>query len=153
MGLVTFLSRVSVTNASECWLWTGTKSRKGYGAFGGRFAHRISHEAFVGPIPDGYHVDHLCKVRACVNPLHLEAVTPYVNYHRSHSWSVAGKCRKRGHDITDPANVYWTFTRGITARNCVACRNITRALNFQKHGINLRYAARVLEAEAQRRAA
>jgi len=37
------------------------------------------YEHFVGPIPDGFHIDHLCRNRACANPAHLEAVPPRVN--------------------------------------------------------------------------
>lgn len=65
----------------RCWIWTGYTSRLGYGIFGpgGRSvtmpAHRWSYEHFVGPVPDGLELDHLCRVRRCVNPLHLEAVT------------------------------------------------------------------------------
>jgi hypothetical protein len=46
-------------------------------------AHRVSYEEFVGPIPDGHQVDHLCRVLACIRPDHLEAVTPAENIHRS----------------------------------------------------------------------
>jgi hypothetical protein len=50
-----------------------------------KYAHRVSYEAFVGPIPNGREIDHLCRVRACINPLHLEAVTPQVNVRRGTS--------------------------------------------------------------------
>lgn len=72
---------------SGCWLWTGASSKDGgtggYGRIGVRgrllMAHRFSYEAFRGPIPDGLFLDHLCRVHSCVNPDHLEAVTPRVN--------------------------------------------------------------------------
>lgn len=67
----------------ECWVWCARLNRNGYGrlSVGGRelMAHRLSYEAHVGPIPDGLLLDHLCRVRQCVNPAHLEPVTHQVN--------------------------------------------------------------------------
>lgn len=61
--------------SSECWIWTSTCDEPGYGilGFGKRnvFAHRISYEIFVGPIPDGLITRHTCDNPPCVNPAHL----------------------------------------------------------------------------------
>lgn len=74
-----------VVDPSGCWLFTGARA-SGYGRIskGGHSggiapAHRVVYEALVGPIPDGLQLDHLCRVRHCVNPAHLEPVTPREN--------------------------------------------------------------------------
>ena len=71
---------------SGCWLWTASVDGKGYGHMraNGKTvgAHRIAHELYKGPIPDGLEIDHLCRVPSCVNPDHLEAVTRSVNAKR-----------------------------------------------------------------------
>lgn len=82
---VRFWRRVDRTDA--CWLWRGWINAKGYGHFGvnNRLtvkAHRWSYEQLVGPIPHGLTLDHLCRVRNCVNPAHLEPVTRAVNISR-----------------------------------------------------------------------
>lgn len=70
----------------ECWLWIAGLDRNGYGNFRGldeQFAHRWSYRYHVGQIPAGLTLDHLCRVRRCVNPWHLEPVPPAVNTQRA----------------------------------------------------------------------
>ena len=71
-----------------CWVWTGSVNRKGYGSFrlNGKLqaAHRVSYELYVGTIPEGLHIDHLCRKPGCVNPSHLEPVTPGENTLRAY---------------------------------------------------------------------
>jgi HNH endonuclease len=69
-----------------CWIYTGRTDHKGYGTFGwnGRsvIAHRAAYLLLVGPIPDGLTIDHLCRVRRCIRPDHLEPVTLRENMSR-----------------------------------------------------------------------
>jgi len=74
---------------SGCWLWTGTQNGKGYGkmVWRGRKcgAHRVSYALLKSPLTEGLELDHLCRVRACVNPAHLEQVTSRVNSLRAYA--------------------------------------------------------------------
>jgi hypothetical protein len=113
---------------SGCIEWTGYIDRHGYGRFGpgGRdggkvSAHRWSYEHNVGPIPDGFQIDHLCRNRKCVNPDHLEPVTQRENILRGVGASAANARKSTcpaGHAYTDD-NVYISPTDG--SRNCREC--------------------------------
>lgn len=76
----------SVDPESGCWVWSGAVNASGYGskALGGTSttAHRWVWERTVGPIGDGMQLDHLCRNRLCVNPEHMEPVTPTENNRR-----------------------------------------------------------------------
>ncbi|MFG2076909.1 HNH endonuclease signature motif containing protein [Nonomuraea maritima] len=112
-----FLDKVIKT--SGCWLWTGTIGRlNGYGTFSVRqkkvYAHRWAYEHFVGPIPEGYQVDHLCRVRDCVNPTHLEAVTQEENLRRQAA--AVTHCHE-GHEYTEKN----TRVTSYGTRRCRTC--------------------------------
>lgn len=68
-----------IEKTDTCWLWQAGRNADGYGTIYAdgrtRAAHRVSYEIHVGPIPEGMTLDHLCRVRHCVNPAHLEPVT------------------------------------------------------------------------------
>lgn len=116
-----FSGKVRVTPG--CWWWTAGIAPNGYGVFWahGRniSAHRYSYERLVGPIPPKFHIDHLCRNKVCVNPAHLEAVTPRTNTLRGIS-GVAENAVKTacpvGH-LYDEENTY--VHRG--KRNCREC--------------------------------
>jgi hypothetical protein len=109
---------------SGCLLWLGALTPEGYGKIydGGRmrFAHIVAYELNVGRVPQGKELDHKCRVRCCVNWLHLEPVTQAVNAQRG--WDARGKKRecRRGHLLT--AETVWLDRRGN--RHCRRCRNI-----------------------------
>jgi hypothetical protein len=123
--IVRFTEKYEVQQ-SGCWLWTGTTTRKGYGMFWPTAkatpAHRWSYEHFVGPIPEGLQLDHLCRVRNCVNPEHLEPVTAKENQIRSPFNPEARTHCPRDHEYT-PDNTYVYQGR----RSCRACARVSKA--------------------------
>jgi hypothetical protein len=132
---------IKVVDTGTCWLWTGTRARNGYGRFrkdhgGPSFAaHRLAYELLVGPIPEGHDLDHLCRVRRCVNPAHLEPVTRAVNLARGSTehWG-ANRNKDRcdnGHEMTE-ANTYVRPDRP-NRRECRKCRRAAGARHRTSH--------------------
>lgn len=84
-----FLGRIDKSDPSGCWLWTAGTTSNGYGTTwwwpqnGNVLAHRVAWTLWRGPIPAGLVLDHLCSVRRCVNPAHLEPVTQTENHRRA----------------------------------------------------------------------
>ena len=108
-----------------CWLWTAAVNAKGYGVMcvknGSTLAHVISYNIHVGQIHSGMQIDHLCRVRNCVNPNHLEVVTPRVNVHRGFG-PTAVHARKthcpKGHPYSGD-NLYLSPRGNRQCRECV----------------------------------
>ncbi|MAX33707.1 MAG: hypothetical protein CME72_11665 [Halomonadaceae bacterium] len=118
-----FLEKVSV-DESGCWLWNGYVDRKGYGVFGvsskeTHKAHRYSYRLHVGEVPEGKQLDHLCRVRHCVNPDHLEPVTNRENTIRGVKARPRATHCRRGHEFTQD-NTYYHPKTG--RRECRECR-------------------------------
>lgn len=120
----------------ECWLWAYRVDDRDYGQLAywngekavKQKAHRAIYEALVGPIPDGYTLDHLCRVRRCVNPAHLEPVTNRVNVQRGIIYRLTKTHCKKGH-LYSGANL---SMRKNGTRICRACANAQQARSYRK---------------------
>lgn len=124
----------------KCWIWQGHTVR-GHGRIGIKkeryIVHRVVYELLVGKIPEGLEIDHLCRVRACCNPKHLEPVTRRENQIRGFS-PVGLNARKthcsHGHPF-ERENLY-VHTDG--SRVCRTCGRLAQA-GYRKR----RHAARL----------
>jgi hypothetical protein len=118
-----------VNKTGTCWFWIGASSQLGYGRLwvNGKWpqAHRLAYEWFVGPIPPGLVLDHLCRQPACVNPAHLEPGTQRENLARGIGAQVIRAMRqaqphcKRGHEFNE-VNTYEYRGRRV----CRICCNL-----------------------------
>jgi hypothetical protein len=113
-----FWDKVDRAGLNDCWLWNGASNSKGYGNFRSRSAHVVAFELVNGPIARGLEIDHLCRVRACVNPAHLEAVTHQENVQRAQP----DHCRQ-GHSLTGP-HIKIVKRADGTRRKCMLCERI-----------------------------
>lgn len=130
------LLRHTEVDEDGCWIWTKALDRHGYGKFviardgdwrNGRQTvrpHRLAYELFVGPIPDGMTIDHLCRRRACCNPDHLKPVVNRENIMRGIGPPARNAQKltcKYGH-LLEGANVYIYTYFGREWRCCRECR-------------------------------
>ena len=114
--------RSIAVDSNGCWLWQRCIGSNGYPStnIGGKtlWAHRVSYEAFVGPIPKGLELDHLCRTPACVNPGHLEIVTHTENLRRVRGQKT--HC-KNGHPLSSDNLFFRKKKSGVTQRLCKIC--------------------------------
>jgi len=113
-----------VRKTDSCWIWTGAKNKYGYGTFyyGNRMnrAHRASFKLFKRDFADELVIDHLCTVKLCVNPEHLEAVTQKINVARYYASKAPKPVCVNGHAMTLD-NTYEHDSRRI----CKECKRET----------------------------
>jgi hypothetical protein len=118
------LAEASVRDDSGCALFTGYLDKQGYGRIlhdgEKRLVHRVAYELCIGPIPDGYEVDHLCGIRNCVNPAHLEAVTAIENTRRAAGGHAQQTHCDHGHEFT-PENTRIVDRPNGKQRACRRC--------------------------------
>ena len=97
-----------INKTDGCWVWPGAKTTNGYGiitqyqsggGYKGFTVHRVMYEHYVGPVPAGFDLDHLCRTRACCRPSHLEPVTRQENVRRGAKYR-PDSCVK-GHDYPE----------------------------------------------------
>lgn len=130
-------------NTDDCWLYAGAVSPRGYSTvsftIGGKSknyrVHRLTYEQFVGKIPDGLVIDHLCRVHECINPDHLEAVTNHENILRAAPYRQYKTHCLRGHEYTLKNTINTTRIRnghvGVI-RTCRQCNNLRNRETYHK---------------------
>lgn len=125
-----FMDYVHPVTFSGCWLWTGPLNTKGYGRAGGKeLAHRVAVRHFGRSIPVGMEVDHLCRVRCCVNPDHLDIVTHRVNVLRGNTLAAIAVAKTNcpaGHPLAGQ-NVL--IRQG--KRSCRECDRLRHVASYQ----------------------
>ena len=112
------LDKTVFNTETGCWEWTASRTNGGYGAVRmpglANVAHRALYILLVGGVPEGLHLDHLCRNKLCVNPDHLEPVTQQENNRRA---GAAKTHCAQSHEYTE-AN---TYRRRNGSRDCRAC--------------------------------
>lgn len=110
---------------NDCWPWLAAKHRGGYGKvyWDGEVvgAHRVAYLVYVGEIPSGMQLDHLCRNPSCVNPAHLEVVTARENTLRGLRGRMVTHC-PQGHEFTEENTIWRTDRQSPHARRrCRTC--------------------------------
>ena len=125
MNITQILFRATEDKTTGCWLLPATN-----GGYASRLrvdgknvqAHRYVYEELFGPMPEGLQADHLCRVRNCVNPMHMEPVTSGENTRRGVNANREKTHCPRGHEYT-PENTYISKGKTHNSRKCRICSN------------------------------
>lgn len=150
-----FCAKVNIT-PGRCWEWTDHLNN-GYGRLkigtGYVPAHVFAYETFIGPIPAGLEPDHLCRNRACANPLHLELVSHSENVKRGNAGlHTALKERAKTHcPQGHPYNTANTYLAPNGWRKCRICRRSQQRSSFRKPEVKAGYLRRQREYRQRKR--
>lgn len=125
-----------IDQSQDCWVWPGSKTHNGYGTVSAAppyvekprplLVHRVLYEHFVGPIPEGMDLDHICRVRLCCNPKHLEPVTRKTNANRGEK-STRGLQTECAHGHAYPENAGYRSNGYVYCLECNRIRWRNRA--------------------------
>lgn len=119
-----FWDKARVNEVTGCWEWTAAKTDHGYGVFGRKGAHRVAFTTLRFDPGPGLECDHLCRVRNCVNPNHMRAVTKQVNVLASTAPSARNAAKThcvKGHPFTGENLKIVNAGNGKTKRQCATC--------------------------------
>lgn len=130
--LTRLLASSEQVTESGCWIWMRGLDKDGYGSMKVRQkchkVHRLSYETFVGSIPNGAEIDHLCFVRCCINPHHLEPVDRTTHITRSR-WVLSNRTHcKHGHNLTLPNSL----CRAAGQNRCRLCVNDAQKRRYHR---------------------
>ncbi|KKN63763.1 hypothetical protein LCGC14_0498670 [marine sediment metagenome] len=128
-----FLAKIDIVD--DCWVWTGSKRGRGYGGFWFNrhqvYVHRFAYQVYIGPIPEGLQIDHLCRNLVCINPQHLEVVTQKENIFRGENFTAINAAKThcpQGH----PYDLFNTYFSLEGERKCRICRRDFERLRYHR---------------------
>lgn len=135
-----FMRQVYKEPTYQCWLWQGHIGKNGYGRWkpAGRSVstHRWSYERFIGPIPEGLQIDHICNIKSCVNPEHLQPVTARVNVLKAKKGITSINAAKthcvNGHPLFGANLRIYVTKDGKKSRVCKSCRQDRSKIQARK---------------------